>query len=435
MMKIDHYNTYPHGGAATAATRLHRELRRREIDSRLFYRYDHQSHERDPGVRRIEFPDAAAAPSHPLRSLFAKRRRRRIHRQYDQHLAGRDPAMEVFSMAELPDSTPLAGDCQTPDIVHLHWISFLADYPSFFQSLDRSVPVVWTLHDMNPFTGGCHYSAGCHRFQTGCGICPQVVSPAPRDVSRVSWQVKRDCLNGRRVAVVGPSRWIIDLAQSSPIWPRGTEFHHIRLGFDLDEFRRVDQTSARRRLGLDPTKVLVGFGADDISNPRKGFEYLLRALEQVRTNTEFECVVLGNGKIPAAYRLLPPFNAVGYLATAAQLTDFYSACDFVVVPSCEDNQPQIGLEAMACGRPVVGFDSGGIPEYAIEGLTGMLAERGNTDQLARCIECLVDDADRRIHLGSEARRWMESNCNLKAIASQYLELYRRMAEAMIRRAA
>lgn len=434
-MKIDHYNTYPHGGAATAATRLHRELRRREVDSRLFYRYDHQSQEWDAGVRRIEFPDSGVAPSNPLRNLFAKRRRRRIHRLYDQHLAARDPAMEVFSMAELPELTPLAGDRQTPDVVHLHWISFLADYPSFFQSLDRSVPLVWTLHDMNPFTGGCHYSAGCHRYQKGCGVCPQVAGPGPRDVSRLSWEVKRDCLKGRRVAVVGPSQWIVDLAKSSPIWPRDTEFHHIRLGFDLTEFRPVDQAAARRRLGLDPKKVLVGFGADDISNPRKGFDYLLSALEKVRTNRAFECVVLGKGAIPATYRLLPPVNSVGYLSTAQQLADFYSACDFVVVPSCEDNQPQIGLEAMACGRPVIGFDSGGIPEYAIESQTGMLADKGDTDQLARCIERLVDDADRRMRLGSEARRWMETNCDLDAITSRYLELYRDMTATRLRRAA
>ncbi len=435
MMKIDHYNTYPHGGAATAATRLHGELTRRGVSSRLFYRYDHQSLAWGPAVQSIDFSVSEGTASNPFQNLFAKRRRRRIHGLYDRHLAVRDPAMEVFSMAELPEPTRLPRDQRRPDIMHLHWISFLADYPSFFHSLDRSVPVVWTLHDMNPFTGGCHYSSGCQRYRTGCGVCPQVASPGPGDVSSVSWEVKRDCLKGRRMAVVGPSQWIIDLARSSPIWPRDTEFHHIRLGFDLAEFRPVDKTTARRRLGLDPTKILVGFGADDITNPRKGFDYLLRALERVRTRDAFECVVLGNGKIPGTYRLLPPINSVGYLSTVRELVDFYSACDFVVVPSCEDNQPQIGLEAMACGRPVIGYDSGGIREYVIEKQTGLLAERGSVDPLARCIERLVDDGALRGRLGAGARRWMEANCDLRTIATQYLDLYQDMVAGSVRRAA
>ena len=229
-LKISHINTFPYGGAATAALRTHGNLRERGVDSRFFYSRDERNGVWPQAVEQIEL---APAKQGFIAGLFQKKARRtrqkEIYRLFNTHISDRDAAEETFSMARLPEPGGLPAKVTNCDVVHLHWISFLADYPSFFESIPRSVPIVWTLHDMNPFTGGCHYSAGCEKFTNGCGTCPQVISPSATDVSTDSMAAKTAALAGRSIHVTAPSQWMLDLAQRSPVWPAGTTFKKIHL--------------------------------------------------------------------------------------------------------------------------------------------------------------------------------------------------------------
>jgi len=426
-MIVHHFNTYPHGGAANAAARLHAQMMERGVTSRLIYRHQNRVLNHPPGFESIEFRSPPTPRWYrPFQRQRLKSRRRRIHQQYDEQIAGRDPAWEVFSMADLPEPTRLVERQAAADIIHLHWISFLADFPSFFQSIPSTTPIVWTLHDMNPFTGGCHYSQDCTRFRQGCGVCPQIVGGRSGDVSVTTFESKRLALRGKRIAVVAPSQWMIELAESSPIWPSGTTFDVIRLGFELDRFRPLESREARRQLGISSEAILIGFGADDIHNQRKGFQHLLGALRQFRPERPVECLVLGGGQLELDDSRLPRIHGVGYLDTAEALARFYSACDLVVVPSREDNQPQIGLEAMACGRPVVAFDAGGIREYVIPNQTGYLADRGDEMGLARQIERMVADDRGRKRMGRQARRLLETQFEIGAQTTRYVELYQQL---------
>jgi glycosyltransferase involved in cell wall biosynthesis len=351
-----------------------------------------------------------------------KNRQRRVYRQYDKHLQNRDISAEVFAMAQLPNRTRLNWQQLGSDLVHLHWISFLADYASFFGSIPDHVPIVWTLHDMNPFTGGCHYSDGCERFKSGCGNCPQIVAAEPDDVSFDSFQIKRRALANKNIHVVAPSEWLLALSKQSSIWPARTTFNVIKLGFDLNSFFPLDKQLARLKLGLTTDAVLIGFGAEDIRNRRKGFQHLINCLPQVKTSTPIECLVFGSGEIPDREGL-PNMNQLGYVDSVQKQALIYSAADLVVVPSREDNQPQVGLEAMACGTPVIGFDAGGIPEYVRDGLTGWLVELGDEEQLAARISQLVDDADTRTSMSIRARAMMEAEFDIVTQADKYVSLY------------
>ena len=422
-LTVAQFNTFPYGGAATAAKRLHHELRQNEINSQFYFHRNDKGLAKGDGFTQLNF-DAPKLGifTGAVQRRTSKRRQRDIYEQYNSHIALRPEGAETFSMAQLPEPTALNWRKIDADVVHMHWISFFADYPSFFGSIPDHVPLVWTLHDMNAFTGGCHYSNGCTRFKHGCGSCEQVTNRGPRDVSARSFFVKQKSLRNKNINVITPSDWMRELAMKSEIWPDNTTFQTIRLGFDLEEFKPIEKSQARQTLGLADDTRLIGFGAEDINNRRKGFQHLLPALKNLNTTKKVECVVFGSGEIEAIEGL-PKINNFGYVDSATKQSLIYSAADLVVVPSREDNQPQVGLEAMACGTPVVAFDAGGIPEYVREGSTGLLARIGNEVELAERISWMLNNDAARTSMGEHARSMMETEFDLVKQSSRYLSLY------------
>ena len=202
----------------------------------------------------------------------------------------------------------------------------------------------------------------------------------------------------------------------------------------LEKFFPVDQATARAELDINSDAVLIGFGADDLSSKRKGFHHLLSALKQLKTNANVECIVFGNGDIPED-AALPKFHSMGFVDSAQRQRLVYSAADLVVVPSRQDNQPQVGLEAMACGIPVVAFDAGGIPEYARDGVTGCTVELGNEEKLAAKISSLCDLKAMRLRMGAAALDMVRSEFDLKKQTAIYHDLYQSVAGQSTGRAA
>ncbi len=425
-MIIDHFSTFPHGGAGTAARRLHERLVERGVTSRFNYWKDEQHQQLDRSFRQLEFSDAES--SLPILKSVSrkveKRRRRRICQQYDRHVANRPEQFELFSIPWSLEKSRFDLRELGSDIVHLHWMAFFIDYPSFFRSIPDSTPIVWSFHDMNPLTGGCHYSSGCSRFTVGCGGCPQINDPQAKDVSWQGFRAKQKALRGKMIHVVTPNQWLSDLAKHSAIFPPATEFHVIRLGLDERVFKPIDSQLARQQLGLPLNKPLVAFGAEDIQNYRKGFHHLLDSLRLLKSQRDVECLVFGNGKLPGGREDLPVFHEFGFVNSAERHRLIYSAADLFVLPSREDNQPQTGLEAMACGTPVVGFRAGGIPEYVRHNKTGLIASMGDEREMASHIGRLIDDVELRERLSRDARRMIELEFTAELQAKRYIHLYR-----------
>ena len=167
---------------------------------------------------------------------------------------------------------------------------------------------------------------------------------------------------------------------------------------------------------------MIGFGAEDINNRRKGLQHLIPALENLNTQNKVESIVFGSGEIKSSSGQ-PKVNHFGYVDSEEKQALIYSAADLVVVPSREDNQPQVGLEAMACGTPVVAFDAGGIPEYVRDGKTGLIANLGDEAHLAERISTLVDNTDARLNMGRKSRLMMEREFEVNRQSQRYLELY------------
>lgn len=281
---------------------------------------------------------------------------------------------------------------------------------------------------MNPFSGGCHYSGGCDRFTSGCGSCPQVSNPTPNDVSKYTFDVKKRTLRSRQIHVVTPSRWLGDLAQQSPLWPKGTSFSVIPYGLELDEYVPHSKQLSRTQLGLSSDSFVLAFGAEDIANQRKGMHLLIKALQDLPPSNHWEAIVFGGGQLPTGLPAWLKTRQTGYLTSAQEKAQVYSAADVFVMPSLEDNQPQTGMEAMACGTPVIAFDAGGIPEYVRHLETGLLAKRGASEELGRQLLQLEGQPELSESLGKASRDVMEREYALRYQAERYMDLYREILD-------
>ena len=315
---------------------------------------------------------------------------------------------------------------QQADVIHLHWVNqgFLS-----LKNLERicasGKPVVMTLHDQWYFTGICHYSSDCDKYRTQCEKCPMLKGPGI-DLARRVYNRKRAIYEGRNITFVGCSRWMADLARKSSL-TRGHTVTNVPNAIDTDVFKPMDKLEARRRHNLPMDKKLLLFGAQRITDKRKGFDFLVEACEHISMHHptlpgQLEVVVLG-GDAPSVKELLPlPVHIVNYLSNEDDIAQLYNAVDLFVTPSLQDNLPNTIVEAMSCGTPCVGFDVGGIPEMINHKQDGYVADYCDSLDFAQGIAwCL--NPDRQPALSAAARADALATYSQSVAATRYLSIY------------
>jgi len=285
------------------------------------------------------------------------------------------------------------------------------------------VPVVWRLSDMNAFTGGCHYDAGCGRWVSGCGSCPQLGSSSVGDLSQRVWRRKEAtfrALEHDQLHIVALNGWMADSVRQSPLL-RKFPVHIIPNGIDTEAYAPRDRAFARKVLGIPQQARVVLFVAMAASNKRKGFGLLLQALARMHELPNLFLLSIGK-KVSGVDPSLPHL-AVGELSHDRLLSLVYSAADLFVIPSLQDNQPSTVLEALACGIPVVGFNTGGIAEMVRQDVTGALVPVGDVKGLQAALSSLLTDEPRRVALGAAARQLAWSDYRQEVQVRRYVELY------------
>lgn len=312
------------------------------------------------------------------------------------------------------------------DILHLHWIAGTTDIVRDVEFL-KNRPIVWTLHDMNPFTGGCHYAGSCRGFTRYCGACPQLGSREEKDFSREIWLRKKAAYRELDITVICPSRWLAEQAAQSSLFQK-KPISVIPYSLPTDVFRPLKAGAVRQGLGLDPAAFVVLFGADALDTARKGFAELLAALESLAAGDDGEGITLMTfGDASRLQRLTLPFPAVhlGRLESPSEVALAYNAANCLVIPSLEDNLPNVVLEALACGLPVAGFATGGIPDMVEDGVTGRIVPAGNCQALALALAGMRDmPADARSRMRRACRQTALLRYSLPVQARAYLELYK-----------
>jgi glycosyltransferase involved in cell wall biosynthesis len=314
--------------------------------------------------------------------------------------------------------------------VHLHWI---AGGMLRIESLARlGRPLIWTMHDMWTFTGGCHYDEGCGRYVEACGRCPVLGSSRPWDLSRWVMRRKRRAWRGLPVTLVAPSRWLAEQAQAASLF-RDRPVRVIPNGLDLDRFQPVDPGLARRLLGLPPERSYLLFGAFDPGGERrKGFGLLQAALQRLAESgwrDRLDLLVVGATAPAGPLDLGLRTHFLGVLHDELSMALALAAADAVVVPSTQENLPNMAIEAFACGRPCIGFAVGGLPDIVEDGANGRLAPPLDTSELAAAIAWVLQDEERRRALGWAARQKAEQTFDLRLVARRYADLYAEVLDA------
>lgn len=410
--KISLVSTYDcETGAAIASFRLHKALLKSGVESKYIVGMKHSDH------ANVFGPDTVYKKGFAL----AKRRIDSLP-QY----VYRNRTQDYFSISWIPGKTAKRIGTLKPDIVHLHWVA-----DGFMRIEDISkidCPIVWTLHDMWPFTGGCHYSGACNKYTKRCGRCIHLGSRTSIDLSRLIWRRKHRVYKNIKMKVVSPSQWLADCARKSTLMNH-FDIHVIPNGIDIDVFKPLDKGLARDIFSLPQNNKLILFGAlDATSDRRKGFHLLQSVLQDYSSKCDcdaIELVVFGASKPLNPTDFNMKVNYVGRLHDESSLAVLYSACDLFLAPSLEDNLPNTILEAMSCGTPVIAFDTGGIPDLIDHKKNGYLAKPYDVMAFSHGIEWVLNHSSYR-HLCCAARNKVVNEFCDKTIARKYLDLYSKL---------
>ncbi|MEO1525427.1 MAG: glycosyltransferase [Planctomycetota bacterium] len=402
------------GGANVAANRLHEGLKRIGSPSEMLVRRKLGD---DPSVRSIDDRDYERRHFHRGMSWWLQRKVRR-------HTLGK--SCDAFTAPRSSHRTTV-DICNQYDIVNFHWITYLVDWPTFFQRCNR--PIVWTTHDMNAFTGGCHYNGPCDRYLTGCGRCPELNSDRDHDPSKEIFRQKRrlfESLPAEKLTFVAPSRWLESCIRSSPLLDK-FEVHRIPYGLDTESYQITDAEAARKHWGIEPGQFVVLFIAASTKNHRKGLDLLVQSLSRLEQPESVTLLCVGGSK-PENLPERSPLVLTGRIDSQEELVRVYNAADCLVLPSRQDNLPNTVLEAIACGTPVVGFETGGVPDMIRPDETGVLCSPIGVDSLTTGIESMRSMIQSGHNLRDSCRRIAESEYGLKTQAESYRELYARLMQ-------
>jgi len=423
-MKVVHVSWMDSAGAGAAAYRLHSGLRKLGVDSTMLVL--HKTHS-DPWVRipPMEYDGTVMSSAQDstagIQAIMKNDRRwALLVSQYPNRSKNAEIFTDPFSDVRLQFVREVA----EADIVNLHWVAGLLDYPSMHRGLAEK-PVVWTMHDMNPFTGGCHYSDGCERYIQNCGQCPNLAAGTDDDASRYFHRIKALAYAATDLHPVSPSRWLSQCARQSSLMQ---EFSHrvIPNGVSTDVFQPRGREQLREK-HLIGGKKLILFGAASITIERKGFRYLGEALARLAAGPERDNIVLGVfGTISDTTHIeqLPlPVIAFGHIADQKALAQIYSAADVYVLPTLADNLPNTIVEAMACGCPTVAFETGGVPDLIEHGRNGFLVRQRDVDGLVEGIRWAPCGGTARKEISAYCRKIALERYDETVQAKAYLALY------------
>lgn len=308
------------------------------------------------------------------------------------------------------------------DVIHLHWINQgMLSLDEIDRIIASGKKVVWTMHDMWPFTGICHHAAGCTRYERSCGECPYLKTPSRNDLSHQLFLTKQAVYARGGITFVACSNWLRELAAKSPL-TAGHQVVSIPNPIDTAVYSPMDKREARQRLNLPADKKIVLFAAVNASDPRKGMDYLAEASRiMAQQHDDILFLIAGNDGEELGKRLSLPARSLGYVAPQ-DMPGVYNAADLFVTPSLQENLPNTIMEAMACGTPCVGFHTGGIPEMISHGTNGYVAVYRDAADLAKGILRILFGNDAGL-LSAEARRKVVEEYSQEKIAQRYRQLY------------
>jgi glycosyltransferase involved in cell wall biosynthesis len=424
-MNILHISTSDFGGAGMAAIRLHHALLKNGIESSFLSLTQNKNDIKNSFFYDAQINKINQAPAYPQLNLSNYFKERFFHtfdkqlldfkkqkaiedEHYKQILEDRlSNKFELFSSPcskyDITETTAY----KNSDIIHLHWVADFLDYPSFFAK--NTKPVVWTLHDENPFRGGFHYEAD----EIG----------NKNDYGELDIQYKKvkldSIIHAQKLTVISPSNWLAHNAKSSKAF---NKYNVTTIANTLDTrlFSPKNKSFCREYLSLPVDKTIFLFASQSTSNKRKGFDLLESLLNKNEFNNA-HFIILGDNKHNKQDQR---FHFLGHIGDELLLPLIYSAADAFILPSREDNLPNTMLESLCCGTPVISFSVGGMKEELETGVNGILCGDISEENLKQGI---LDFINGRYHFNNQK---ISEQAHLKYaeehIAKMYMDVYQEL---------
>ncbi|MGH1406895.1 MAG: glycosyltransferase family 4 protein [Rhodomicrobiaceae bacterium] len=306
---------------------------------------------------------------------------------------------------------------QEADIIHLHWVNSLVNMRSLLK-IDK--PIIWTIRDMWPMTGGCHYSIDCNRYINNCGQCPQLGSKKTYDLSSLILSNKQKSIPNTLQAV-GISSWVSECAKKSLIFKENS-VTTISNNINTEHFFPINKTLSCEALCIKTNKPIVLIGAQNITDYYKGFYLFVDSLKYL---DNFHFVFFGKTDKTLLDQLNIEYTNLGFLSDYISMRLAYSAADIFVAPSRMDAFGKTIAEAMACKTPVVCFDATGPKDIVKHKQTGYRATPFNPEDLARGIKWVSNCSKNEYSiLCKNARQQVLENFDSSVIAEKYIHLYK-----------
>ncbi len=394
------------GGAARAAYRHHKGLLNCGVDSQMLVQ---EKNSDDSTVTSLssKFQNITTKIRIRLNKLPVNLYKNRSKTLFSSSLLGLRGVVKKINI-------------RNPDIVHLHWIS--GGMMTIEDLAQIKAPIVWSLHDMWSFTGGCHYNEDCYGYEDKCGNCRVLGSTRQNDLSSKNLIRKKKIYdNKKNMTIVGLSNWIHQCSKSSTLFKHQ---RHINLpnSIDTTTFKPFDKFKARDTLKLPKNKKLVLFGAmGATSDPRKGFKELCASLPYLSSQDK-ELVIFGNDKKQKNFFGLKT-HYLGRVDNDSSLIKLLSAADVLIVPSLQENLSNIIMESLSCATPVVCFDIGGNRDLVRHKFNGYLVKPYDVSDLSHGIEWILNSSSYQ-ELCNNARESIVQQFDSNEVTEKYIKLYK-----------
>ncbi|MHB9292425.1 putative D-inositol-3-phosphate glycosyltransferase [Hollandina sp. SP2] len=393
------------GGAARGAYWLHCGLRKLGIDSNIFTN------------SKITFDDNTVIT---ISKSKTSKLMNILRTQVDQFfvLFYRKKQKALFSPGLIGFNFTKTKEYKEADIIHLHWIC--GGFINIRHLKNIHKPIIWTLRDMWPMTGGCHYSMDCNRYEIGCGNCTQLNSNHIFDLSKIIINRKIKYLS-KMINIVGISNTLSDSAKNSTVF-RNYNIQTIPNNINTDEFFPVDKDMARQFLGIKTNKRIILTGAVHIQANYKGFDKYLETLYFLDKSKYFLCF-FGYLNTVILKTIEFEHRSFGFVYDSISLRLLYNCADVFVVPSVMEAFGKTLVESMSCGTPVVCFDASGPKDIVSHKIDGYKAKPFESEDMARGIEWIINESDYS-ELCNNARKKAIQEFDSTVIAKKYRDLYK-----------
>jgi len=396
------------GGAHIATYRLHRGLINQGVDSTMYVQ------------KKVSDDNTVNGPSEKYNILYGN------FRPYIDNIPNifyKKRIKEKFSSAILPNRSVTHAFDTRYDILHLFWVT---DGFMRIESLKKvNNPVVWTLHDMWPFTGGCHYDNDCGKYIEKCGTCPTLGSASKNDISRKVWERKFKSWKNLNLTIVATSEWLAKCARNSSLFG-DLRIEVIPNGIDTERYKPIDKKTSREVYNLPVDKKLILFASlSPTKDKRKGFQFLRPAINKLKQDgalNDVELVIVGTSKPELPLDLDIKVHFIPRLYDELSQVLLYSAADITILPSIQENLSNTVIESMACGTPVIAFDIGGMPDMIKHEFNGYLAKPFDVDSLSNGITWILNNLESK-KISDNAREYAVTNYKIETVSGKYFKLY------------